>query len=130
LAHRVISLRRGNLVAFGLKRTSGRVLWVHGLAEAGCSANEIAAISGHATLSEVQRYTKAADQARMARNAMARQSKTEKEAANWGGLIGGIAKAGKAGSRLMQTRSAYVFDAAHIQGPVPTICALDRTFAL
>jgi integrase len=42
------------------------------LAEAGCSANEIAAISGHATLSEVQRYTKAADQARMARNAMAR----------------------------------------------------------
>jgi integrase len=52
------------------------------LAEAGCSANEIAAISGHATLSEVQRYTKAADQARMARNAMARQIKIEKEAAN------------------------------------------------
>jgi integrase len=44
------------------------------LAEAGCSANEIAAISGHATLSEVQRYTRAADQARMARNAMARQT--------------------------------------------------------
>jgi hypothetical protein len=30
----------------------------------------------------VQRYTKAADQARMARNAMARQIKIEKEAAN------------------------------------------------
>lgn len=44
------------------------------LAEAGCSANEIAAISGHATLKEVERYTKAADQARMARNAMARQA--------------------------------------------------------
>jgi integrase len=43
------------------------------LAEAGCSANEIAAISGHATLREVQRYTKAVDQERMARNAMARQ---------------------------------------------------------
>ena len=42
------------------------------LAEAGCSANEIAAISGHASLREVERYTKAADQARMARNAMAR----------------------------------------------------------
>jgi len=42
------------------------------LAEAGCSANEIAAISGHATLKEVARYTKAVDQARMARNAMAR----------------------------------------------------------
>jgi integrase len=35
------------------------------LAEAGCSANVIAAISGHATLREVQRYTAAADQARM-----------------------------------------------------------------
>jgi integrase len=44
------------------------------LAEAGCSANEIAAISGHATLGEVARYTKAADQARLARNAMARQT--------------------------------------------------------
>jgi integrase len=42
------------------------------LAEAGCSANEIAAISGHATLKEVARYTAAVDQARMARNAMAR----------------------------------------------------------
>jgi integrase len=43
------------------------------LAEAGCSVNEIAAISGHATLREVQRYTKAVDQERMARAAMARQ---------------------------------------------------------
>jgi len=32
------------------------------LAEAGCSANVIASISGHVTLAEVQRYTKAADQ--------------------------------------------------------------------
>jgi len=37
------------------------------LAEAGCSANVIAAVSGHASLREVERYTKAADQARMAR---------------------------------------------------------------
>jgi integrase len=44
------------------------------LAEAGCSVNEIAAISGHATLREVQRYTKAVDQERMARAAMARQA--------------------------------------------------------
>jgi integrase len=42
------------------------------LAEAGCSANEIMAISGHATMKEIVRYTKAADQARLARNAMAR----------------------------------------------------------
>lgn len=37
------------------------------LAEAGCSASEIMAISGHKTLAEVQRYRAAADQARMAR---------------------------------------------------------------
>ena len=55
--------------AHGLRKAACRRL-----AEAGCSANEIAAISGHATLSEVQRYTKAADQTRMARNAMARQA--------------------------------------------------------
>jgi integrase len=63
--------------AHGLRKAACRRL-----AEAGCSANEIAAISGHASLSEVERYTKAADQARMARNAMARgtsgQQKTVK----------------------------------------------------
>jgi integrase len=37
------------------------------LANAGCTAHEIAAISGHKTLREVQRYTAAADQARLAR---------------------------------------------------------------
>jgi integrase len=42
------------------------------LAEAGCSGNEIMAISGHATLKELVRYTAAADQARLARNAMTR----------------------------------------------------------
>lgn len=52
--------------AHGLRKAACRRL-----AEAGCSANEIAAISGHATLREVERYTKAADQARMARAAMA-----------------------------------------------------------
>jgi len=57
--------------AHGLRKAACRRL-----AEAGCSANEIAAISGHATLREVARYTKAVDQARMARNAMAR-TKTE-----------------------------------------------------
>jgi hypothetical protein len=40
------------------------------LAEARCSANEIASISGHASLREVERYTRAADQERMARNAV------------------------------------------------------------
>ena len=37
------------------------------LAEAGCSANVIAAISGHKSLKEVSRYTAAADQGKMAR---------------------------------------------------------------
>lgn len=42
------------------------------LAEAGCSAHEIASITGHKTLAEVQRYAAAADQARMADAAMGR----------------------------------------------------------
>src|SRR5262245_58766448 len=42
------------------------------LAEAECSGPEIMSISGHATLKELVRYTKAADQARLARNAMAK----------------------------------------------------------
>jgi integrase len=46
------------------------------LAEAGCSANVIASISGHTSLREVERYTKAADQERMARTGMATISRT------------------------------------------------------
>jgi integrase len=42
------------------------------LAEHGCSANEIMAISGHTTMKEIVRYTVAADQARLARNAINR----------------------------------------------------------
>jgi integrase len=53
------------LSAHGLRKAACRRL-----AEAGCSANVIAAISGHASLREVQRYTAAADQARMARTAI------------------------------------------------------------
>jgi hypothetical protein len=54
--------RRG-IVAFTRQPSHG---------EAGCSGNEIMAISGHATLKELVRYTAAADQARLARNAMGR----------------------------------------------------------
>lgn len=42
------------------------------LAEAGCTAHQIAAITGHATLAEVQRYTRAADQVHLASAAMQR----------------------------------------------------------
>jgi integrase len=46
-------------------------------AENGCSANEIAAHTGHTSLREVERYTKAADQLRLARAAMARAMTAE-----------------------------------------------------
>jgi integrase len=59
------SLPRGTS-AHGLRKAACRRL-----AEAGCSANLIAAVSGHRSLREVQRYTEAADQARMARDALA-----------------------------------------------------------
>jgi integrase len=42
------------------------------LAEAGCSGPEIMAISGHTTLKELVRYTRGADQVKLARNAMAK----------------------------------------------------------
>jgi integrase len=51
--------------AHGLRKAAARRL-----AEAGCTEHEIAAITGHASLREVARYTKAADQKRLARAAM------------------------------------------------------------
>jgi integrase len=50
------------------------------LADAGCSVHEIAAISGHKSLKEIARYTAAADQARLAREAMARVTRTDRDA--------------------------------------------------
>lgn len=54
-------------VTHGLRKAAARRL-----AEAGCTTNEIAAITGHATLQEVARYTKAAEQKRLARAAINR----------------------------------------------------------
>ncbi|HEX9324851.1 MAG TPA: tyrosine-type recombinase/integrase, partial [Xanthobacteraceae bacterium] len=59
-----------NCAAHGLRKAACRRL-----AEAGCSANQIAAISGHVSLSEVEHYTKSADQLRMARQAINAVSK-------------------------------------------------------
>lgn len=42
------------------------------LVEAGCSSKEVQAITGHASLREVERYTKAAEQEKLARAAMSR----------------------------------------------------------
>jgi integrase len=56
-------------VTHGLRKAAARRL-----AEAGCTANEIASITGHATLQEVSRYTKAAEQRKLAAAAMRRLS--------------------------------------------------------
>src|SRR5262249_42451044 len=53
--------------AHGLRKAAARRL-----ADAGCSAHEIAAITGHATLREVARYTEAADRRKLAASAMAK----------------------------------------------------------
>jgi integrase len=55
--------------AHGLRKAAARRL-----AEAGCTEHEIASITGHASLREIVRYTKAADQVRLAVAAM---NKTE-----------------------------------------------------
>lgn len=52
-------------VPHGLRKAAARRL-----AEAGCSANEIASITGHKTLAEVERYTREADQKRLTKAAM------------------------------------------------------------
>lgn len=57
-------------VTHGLRKAAARRL-----AEAGCSANEIAAITGHMTLKEVGRYTKAAEQRTLATAAIERLAK-------------------------------------------------------
>lgn len=49
----------------GLRKAAARRL-----AEAGCSALQIAAITGHASLKEVERYTKSASQGRLAKQAI------------------------------------------------------------
>jgi len=51
--------------AHGLRKAAARRF-----AEAGCTPHEIAAITGHASLKEIVRYTKAADQRRLAMAAM------------------------------------------------------------
>jgi integrase len=57
--------------AHGLRKAAARRL-----AEAGCTAHEIGAITGHASLVELVRYTKAADQRRLAESAMAKTGKS------------------------------------------------------
>jgi integrase len=53
--------------AHGLRKAQARRL-----AEAGCTAPEIAAITGHRSLAQVQKYIDAANRVKMAQNAMAK----------------------------------------------------------
>jgi integrase len=53
--------------AHGLRKACARRL-----ADIGCTTHEIQAIAGHASLAEVERYTKAANRRRLAKSAMER----------------------------------------------------------
>ncbi len=69
--------------AHGIRKAAARRL-----AEAGCTAHEIGAITGHASLTELVRYTRAADQRRLAEAAMTKSrtssGKPDKEFAKHG----------------------------------------------
>lgn len=60
--------------AHGLRKAAARRL-----AEAGCTPHQIAAITGHKTLKEVERYTRAAAQRTLAADAMSRMKKPRSE---------------------------------------------------
>lgn len=64
-----LGVRRAAGIPDGLSIHGLRKACCRRLAEAECTAHEIMAISGHTTLKEVERYTRAAERARMARNA-------------------------------------------------------------
>ena len=58
----------------GLRKAAGRRL-----AEAGCTASEIASILGHDSLTEAEKYCRSAEQARLADKAVAKLVETEAE---------------------------------------------------
>jgi integrase len=62
-------------VLHGLRKAAARRL-----AEAGCTEKEIAAVTGHTTLKEVARYTRAADQRRLAAGAVAKLTEQKLDA--------------------------------------------------
>lgn len=59
-------------VAHGLRKAAARHL-----AEAGCTAHEIMSITGHASLAEAERYTRAVEQEKMAERAIAKRDQAE-----------------------------------------------------
>jgi len=73
--------------AHGLRKAAARRL-----AEAGCTAKQIQAITGHKTLAEVERYTRKADQVRLARQAMNMQQKADGEFATSPNIVNLLAR--------------------------------------
>jgi integrase len=63
-----------NCTAHGLRKAACKRM-----ADAGCTVHEIAAVSGHKSLKEIERYTREADQARLAGQALERQLRAERE---------------------------------------------------
>lgn len=61
--------------AHGLRKAAARRL-----AEAGATEKQIGALTGHKTLAEIERYTRAADQERLAREGLRRQLASEQAA--------------------------------------------------
>ena len=55
----------------GLRKAGCRIM-----AESDCNAHEIMAVSGHSSLKEVERYTRAADRKRLAARAQAKVAAT------------------------------------------------------
>src|SRR5262249_50247167 len=88
-------------VTHGLRKAAARRL-----AEAGCSANEIAAITGHLTLAEVSRYTKAAEQKRLARAAIQRLSGSQSDV-GFPNSSGEFGKSGKKPSNISGKSMAW-----------------------
>jgi integrase len=74
-------------VMHGLRKTAARML-----AEAGCSAHQIASITGHKSLQQVEDYARAADQKRLATAAIHRLEQNAKGTASAKRIPGRIAK--------------------------------------
>ena len=63
-------------------RAASREIAARRLAEAGCTAKQIQAITGHKTLAEVERYTRKADQVRLARQPVEKLKEADGEFAS------------------------------------------------
>lgn len=77
-------------VTHGLRKAAARKL-----AEAGCTAHQIKSVTGHRTLAEVERYTRAADQKRLNREALAKQLENAKVSTLYSASVYPVENTGK-----------------------------------